>query len=222
MDRACHASADPWGPVKHAQTTAYRIRTARLLLRCWSPQDAPGCCAAIEESLDHLRAWMDWARHEPESLHRKAERLRRFRAEFEAGRNFVFGIFDAEETRVVGGIGLHPRVGAGGCEIGYWVHVDHTRRGLATEAAAAVTRVGFEIEKLARIEIHCDPRNVASAAIARKLGYTHQVTVPRWLNAPRLSPRDTMFWVLRREDYPSSPAASAAVEVRGGFGERLL
>ncbi|MHC4129534.1 MAG: GNAT family N-acetyltransferase [Planctomycetota bacterium] len=149
-------------------------------------------------------------------------RLRRFRAWFEQGQDLVYGLFDPDEQRVLGGTGLHRRIGAGAGEIGYWIHVDHTNRGLATEAAAALTRVGFQTEKLARLEIHCDPANVPSAAIPRKLGFAHQVTVPAWAPSPKQSPRDTMFWALSAEGFPGSAAASAELEAFGAAGERVL
>jgi len=172
--------------------SAYRIHTNRLVLRCWSPDDAPLLASAITESLDHLRPWMPWAAAEPKPLRRKVrQRLARFRAWFHLGENLIWGIFDPAEARVLGGTGLHCRIGAGAAEIGYWIHAGHVGQGLGTEAAAAVTRVGFEVERLKRLEIHCDPANVASAAIPRKLGYDHQVTVRRWVNAPQATPRDT-------------------------------
>ena len=200
----------------------YRINTARLLLRCWSPDDAPQVLAAIEASLEHLRRWMAWARKEPEPLPRKALRLKRWRRELERGRHFIYGIFDPKETAVLGGIGLHRRIGAGAGEIGYWIHVGNINRGLCTEAAAAVTRIAFEVLSLSRMEIHCDPRNAASAAIPRKLGYTLQVTVPGRVLRPSDPPRDTMIWTLLRADYPASPASRVPVEAVDESGNRLL
>lgn len=50
---------------------------------------------------------------------------------------------------VVGGCGLHRRVGPGGLEIGYWVHAAWTRRGIA--AAAGFTRVAAAPRALWRL-----------------------------------------------------------------------
>jgi RimJ/RimL family protein N-acetyltransferase len=177
---------------------------------------------AIAASLEHLRPWMPWAEPEPQRLARTIRRLRRFRAWFERGHDRVWGIFDPDQAQVLGGVGLHRRIGAGAGEIGYWVHVDHTRRGLGTEAAGAVTRIGFELDRLSRLEIHCDPANVPSAGIPRKLGFAHQVTVPGWVNTPKQAPRDTMFWVLPAAAFPGSPAASAEIEALDDAGDRLL
>ena len=88
--------------------------------------------AAVRANLDHLRPWMPWVRHEPESIERRTVRLRRFRRRFEAGADYTYGIFDRDEREVLGGAGLHLRIGAGAAEIGYWIHVDRVREGLAT------------------------------------------------------------------------------------------
>ncbi len=165
---------------------------------------------------------MPWVAQEPEAVERKAARIRRWRAQFDAGEDFVFGMFDPDEKTVLGGIGLHRRIGAGAAEIGYWVHVDHVNQGYATEAAAALTRVGFQVERLVRIEIHTDPHNVRSAAIPRKLGFVHQVTVPGWIASPKAEPRDTMFWRMLRREFPSSPAAAyEAIEASDASGAPL-
>ncbi len=52
----------------------------------------------------------------------------------------VYGIFDSNETVVLGGSGLHTRIGPGALEIGYWVQADHIGKGYATEVCAALTR----------------------------------------------------------------------------------
>src|SRR5436190_2199416 len=67
----------------------YRVRTTRLLLRCWEPSDAPALIASIESNLDHLRQWMPWAATEPEAVEAKARRLQKFRARFDRRRDFI-------------------------------------------------------------------------------------------------------------------------------------
>ena len=46
---------------------------------------------------------------------------------------------------MLGGMGLHTRVGPRAREIGYWIRKDAEGRGYVTEAVAALTRVGFEV-----------------------------------------------------------------------------
>jgi RimJ/RimL family protein N-acetyltransferase len=120
---------------------AYRIHTKHLVVRCWDPRDAVLLKKALDESAEHLKPWMPWAHDEPEDLEEKIARLRGFRAEFDLGQDYTYGIFDRDETEVLGAAGLHTRVGEGAREVGYWVHKDHVNRGIATEAAAALVRV---------------------------------------------------------------------------------
>jgi RimJ/RimL family protein N-acetyltransferase len=191
---------------------AYRIVTDRLVIRCWQPQDAGLLKDALDQSLDHLRPWMPWAHEEPQPLEHKVGLLREFRARFDAGDDFVYGVFDPGERSVLGGAGLHRRIGEHGLEIGYWIRADSVGRGLATEAAAGLTRAGLAVAGIDRIEIHCDPRNQASAAVPRKLGFTHEATLPRRLRDADGTPRDVMIWTLFADIFPASACARYEVE----------
>jgi RimJ/RimL family protein N-acetyltransferase len=201
---------------------AYRIHTTRLVLRCWEPGDAPLLSAAILQSRQHLLPWMPWAANEPIELSQRVQWLRKCRGEFDLDQDFIYGVFDLAETRVLGSSGLHTRAGEGAREIGYWIHRDFTRQGLATELSAALTRVAFEVEHVNRVEIHCDSGNSYSAAVPRKLGYTHEATLRARTLDSNGRPSDLMIWTLFRDDYPASPSASALVEAYNAIGQRLL
>jgi RimJ/RimL family protein N-acetyltransferase len=206
---------------------AYRIVTDRLLVRCWEPADAPLLKKAVDESREHLLPWMPWAKEEPTDLQTKIDRLRSFRGNFDLGQDFVYAIFDAGETAVLGGTGLHTRVEKtapefGAREIGYWIHKDHVNQGYATEVSAALTRVAFEIDQVDRVEIHCEPQNVKSAAVPRKLGYQHEATLARRLRTTTGEPRETMIWSLFASDYPDSPSAQAKVAAYDVVGRQII
>jgi RimJ/RimL family protein N-acetyltransferase len=201
---------------------AYRIQTQRLVLRCWNPIDAPLLKVAIDENLDHLRPWMPWIHQEPQSLEQKVNLIRQFRSQFDRSENFIYGIFSPDEQFVLGGTGLHPRIGSNALEIGYWIHVNHIGQGLATEVAAALTQVAFEVEQVDRVEIHCDPRNHRSAAVPRKLGFIHEATLRRRVEDYDHEKRDTMIWSMFAEMYSESPAAYAKVEAFNAIGQKLL
>jgi RimJ/RimL family protein N-acetyltransferase len=201
----------------------YRVVTERLVQRCWAPRDAPGLKAAIDESLEHLRAFMPWAYDEPTELPDMAERLQGFRADFDRGEGFVYGILD-RAGEVAGGSGLHRRVGDGALEIGYWIHVARIRRGLATEAVSALTRVAFDVCGAERVEVHVDPRNAPSLAVARRLGYAEEATLRRRLPpCPPGAPRgDVTIFSLLDEEYRASPLAAFPVEAYDALGARVL
>jgi RimJ/RimL family protein N-acetyltransferase len=201
---------------------AYRIHTERLVIRCWDPTDAPLLKEAIDASLDHLRPWMPWAYDEPEPVQKKIDRLREFRGKFDLNQDFYYGIFNLEETKVLGATGLHTRLGDNVLEIGYWIHQAYTNLGLATEAAAALAKVAFEIEDVLRVEIHCDPRNVSSAAIPKKLGFKNEGTLRKRKLSRDGEMQDDMIWTLFAEEYPNSPASKAKMEAYNVLGNKLL
>jgi len=200
----------------------YRVETERLVLRCWQPDDARLLKEAIDSSLDHLRPWMPWTAHEPQSVEAKAERLRVFRGEFDLDRDYVYGVLSRDERLAIGSSGLHTRLDAGGLEIGYWIRASHVGRGLATEAASALVKVAFELAKIERVEIHCRPDNAASAAVPRKLGFTHEATRREMSRDADGTPHDSMVWTILAREYPESPAARAAIAAYDAIGKRLL
>jgi RimJ/RimL family protein N-acetyltransferase len=200
---------------------AYRIETRRLVVRCYNPADVALLAESVTESIEHLRPWMPWVHNEPEAMEIRLNRLKRFRGLFDLGQDFVYGIFNPEETRLLGGTGLHTRLGESELEIGYWIHKDFTRRGLVTESTAALVKVAFEIIRVHRLEIHCDPANHASAAIPRKLGFTHEGTL-RAKTSFLDGWRDSMIWGLLEDEYPDTPSAQAEIRAFDADGRQVL
>ncbi|MBE7176409.1 MAG: GNAT family N-acetyltransferase [Mucilaginibacter polytrichastri] len=187
----------------------YRIETARLVIRCYEPGDAELLWHAVNESLDHIRPWIPFARYEPTSLMEKKALVRKFRGEFDLGINYVFGIFDKQNGDFLGGTGFHLRAGKDAAEIGYWIHVDQTGKGIATEAVQALLQIAFCVERWNHIVIHCDPENAGSARIAAKLGFRHTVTQDT--TAQDGSPQDTMVWLLYRSEYEKMQGEKGSV-----------
>ncbi len=201
---------------------AYRIVTHRLVIRCYEPADAQMLEESVNASREHLLPFMPWAYDLPMPFQDQLALVRRFRGNFDLGNDYVYAVLNPEETRVLGGTGLHTRVGAHAREIGYWIHVDFAGQGFATELSAALTRVAFEVDGVNRIEIHCDPENVRSANVPRKLGYTHEATLRSRITRHDGSLRDAMIWTLLREEYPNSPSASVQIEAFDAIGRKIL
>ncbi|HEU0051586.1 MAG TPA: GNAT family protein [Longimicrobium sp.] len=201
---------------------AYRILTERLMLRCWNPEDAEMLQPVIDDNLVHLRAWMPWAMHEPQTVEAKARRIRGFRAAFDEDRDFGYGILSRDGGRVLGGTGLHPRIGPGGVEIGYWIRRDEEGRGLVAEATRAIVRAAFELHGVRRVEIRCDPANARSAAIPARLGFTHEGTLRHNQLDSDDRPRDTMVWAILDTEYRAGPIASFPIEAFDALGRRVI
>ena len=202
----------------------YRIVTERLVVRCWDPADAPLLKEALDSSLDHLRPWMPWAHEEPKPLVDKRQLLREFRGRFDLGQDFVYGIFSRDESEVVGGTGLHTRVGDEALEIGYWIRKSRIGQGFATEATAALTRVAFDVCDVDRVEIRVDPANERSSAIPRKLAFTEEATLRRRLPLGLRGgpPRDVVVFSLFRHELPGTALAVVPLEAYDAGGDRIL
>jgi RimJ/RimL family protein N-acetyltransferase len=183
--------------------------------------DEPLLGAAITESLEHLRPWMPWAHQEPIDPEARVQLLRKFRGDFDTDRDFIYGIFNLDESAVVGGTGLHPRIGEGAREIGYWIRSSQVNRGYAMEATAALAYVAFQVDGIRRIEVRCDPHNHASAAVPRKLGFTYEGTLRGQARGVNGEARDTMVWSLLATD-PPGPLAGIEVTAFDACGARLL
>jgi len=106
------------------------------------------------------------------------------------------------------------RIDAGGLEIGYWVHVAHTGRGLATAAAAALTAAGFGLTDVTHLEIHVDQANRPSRAVPARLGYAHLATRRKEQQAPGESGQDEV-WRMTVDHWPASRAAMICGDQEG-------
>ncbi|GAA2089370.1 GNAT family N-acetyltransferase [Kitasatospora saccharophila] len=156
--------------------------------------DAAALNAAVNANLAHLSPWMPWAQHAP-TLAESEQLSVRGEAAWERGTDFLYLLgLDADPAVVIGAFGLHSRLGPGALEVGYWVHHEHTGRGLATAAARALTGAALALPGINRAEIHCDESNAASAAVPRKLGYV----LDRIDQEAPIAPAETgrkMIWV---------------------------
>jgi len=148
-----------------------RLLTERLLLRPWVPADADALRAALEESVEHLLPWIPWATPAAPSAEETRTLLEGWIAQRSSGENFIYAILQREGGRLLGGIGLYARVGPGRLEVGYWLRRTAAGRGFATEAAAATGAAGLDLAGVDALEIHTDPRNLASMRVPTKLGY---------------------------------------------------
>lgn len=142
-----------------------------LTLVRWRPDDVDEVLDAVRSSFAELQQWMDWAQTMPTRVEQR-EALSRGQSAFDAGTDFAYLFRETPTGVLVGGGGVHRRVGPGAVEIGYWVRSDRHNRGYATTAARAMTDAAFaNLPDVERVEIHMDCANVASARVPEKLGY---------------------------------------------------
>lgn len=200
----------------------YSVRTERLQIRGYEPSDAAPSGELVKANLEHLGRFMPWATLEATSVDARLAWIRAMRAELDrGGSDLVYGIFDREGREMIGSVGLHARIGSRALELGYWISAAHEGRGYVTEAAGALTRIAFDVHQVKRVEIHCDPRNVRSAGVPRRLGYTHDATLRRRFLDGDGQERDAMVWSLFADELAKSAAGSVEYTAFDALGRRI-
>ncbi|MER7495082.1 GNAT family N-acetyltransferase [Streptomyces pharetrae] len=112
------------------------LRADQVVLRRWRVTDLDALERAIGESVDHLLPWLPWAAGH--SRRQTADFLARSHDQWETGRAFGYAITSG--AALIGGCGLHRRIGAGGLDIDR-VEIHHD---VADPASGAVARrLGF-------------------------------------------------------------------------------
>ncbi|CAL9653016.1 GNAT family N-acetyltransferase [Streptomyces sp. enrichment culture] len=187
------------------------LRCERVELRRWRTSDLGALERTIRESLDHLVPWMPWA-SDPPDRGQLAEFLARNQEQWRTGEAYAYAITTG--GAMIGSCGLYRRIGAGGLDIGYWLHPRWTGRGLATAAAEALVGQGLRLADVDHVEIHHDAANTASGAVARRLGFAEVGRAP--LPAGPAAPGETGIDVVCRMTADRWRARTAARARRAG------
>lgn len=176
-----------------------RLEADGLELRRWTIDDASALQRAVAESAEHLRPWMPWMAAEPLALEARRNLIERWQHGWEAGGDTVLGVF--VDGEVAGSTGLHRRRGPDALEIGYWIHVDFLRRGLATRVAGTLTEAALALPGINAVEIHHDKANQISSRIPQALDYVFLGETPDAPEAPAEVGVD-WAWRVERGDQP--------------------
>lgn len=145
------------------------LTTTRLLLRTYEPGDL----AALHDMFgrEDVSRYLPWEPMDLAQARAKIEqRLGQTHVDAD-GDALLLAVVETATGRMVGELMLRlvsatSRQG----EIGWSFHPDVQGRGLATEGARAVLRLGFDELGLHRIWAGCDSRNVASLRVMERLG----------------------------------------------------
>ncbi len=112
-----------------------------------------------------------------------------------------FGIELKTEEKFIGTIDIRVDMKKSKAEIGYILNQTYSKKGYATEAAAAMVEFAFETLELEKVTASCDARNTASEAVMKRLGMKkegvsrhHEI----WKNGEWV---DMLFYGLLREEY---------------------
>ena len=177
----------------------------RVIVRPWAEADADDLWDAIDNSREHLEAWMPWVDryHNPDNA---LEYCRRSRARWLLREDLAVAIVEKESGQVVGGSGFHRtdwkfRL----FEIGYWIRQDREGRGYVTETVQLLTRLAFDELDANRVELRIDSRNIRSLRVAERLGFVLEGTLRRRMPVTDGIPGDMHVLALLPEEYRSIP-----------------
>jgi RimJ/RimL family protein N-acetyltransferase len=179
-----------------------------IAIRPLLADDADALHAAVRASLPTLSQWLPWATQDYD-LARSEAWIAHCSAAREAGTEHHFGVFDADNDALIGGVGLNHRIPAHrSAHLGYWVADAARGRGVAVAAARQAARFGFDVLGLQRIAILVQPENRASLRVAVKLGAVCEgVTRHAIVVADR--PHDAVLFSLLPDDpAPEAPHAN--------------
>jgi RimJ/RimL family protein N-acetyltransferase/uncharacterized protein YciI len=171
------------------------LRTARLVLRPFTPADAP--------SVQRLAGAYEVADTTTNIPHPYADGMAEAWIESHApafARREMIALAITGDEGLLGAVSLRLEVAHARAELGYWVGVPYWGRGIASEAAAALTAFGFDHLGLNRIFATHFSRNPASGRVMQKVGMVHEGLQRQHLRkAGRLE--DLVRYSILREDY---------------------
>ncbi|MEU8222412.1 GNAT family protein [Kribbella sp. NPDC048915] len=178
--------------------------TDTVILRPVRLEDAPSYCEALQRSREQVAPWeprrtAEW--YGPEfQTQRFADQLAR--------ENLIPWVL-AEGDRVIGtmtlsNIVLGPwRNG----DIGYWVDVAETGRGLATAGLTAVCRLADEVLLLHRIAASTGAGNTRSQQVLEKCGFEQYGFAPRYLHIDGHWQDSKLYHRILNDREPGEPPA---------------
>jgi RimJ/RimL family protein N-acetyltransferase len=132
------------------------------------PADALVMCEADHDP-DHRR-WFDFPADFVPSLEHSLDVVASWARVRAAGERFTWAVRAADTGVLFGGCELRP-LGNSSANLSYWTYPAHRRRGIASRAARLACSIAFDELGSDCIELLAHPENVASRAIAQRLGF---------------------------------------------------
>ena len=145
-------------------------------LRPLEPWQAPEFAAYTERHRSHLGPWLPWARSvvDVETARAFLQRYADTTAQ-DGGRIYALWLDDV----MIGGTLFRVfDIASGTCEVGVWLSPEATGRGVVTRAVTEMVAWAVEVRGMRRVEWRCVPENLPSRAVAERLAFRHEETLP--------------------------------------------
>ncbi|WP_112242539.1 GNAT family N-acetyltransferase [Kribbella monticola] len=174
------------------------LATERLTLRRFRAEDA--AAFAAYRSVPEVARYQSW--EAPVSIEEATALVREFAAGNPSAPGWFQYAIDLDGV-LIGDIGLKLHENLMQAEIGFTLGPQYQGQGYATEAVRGLLDHLFVERKLHRVSAECDARNVASAALLRRLGFRDEGLrlANTWFKGEWT---DDLFFGLLRSDWISS------------------
>lgn len=143
-----------------------------LCLKAWSVKDSLELFLLVDKNRQYLQPWLPWVpdvKTEQDSIKFISDAIK----EFKSGDSLELGIWFSDI--LVGCIGLHGvNKSNRRASLGYWLSRDYQKRGIMTRSIRALIDYSFDTLNLNRIALEAGTENVASCAIAERLGFVKE------------------------------------------------
>lgn len=182
-----------------------RLETDRLILRPYTPEDAPAYLDVCRNNRQHLLPYeADNPAASVETLEQAEALMREFHDGWYARKVFFFGAWE----KAGGAFAVQIYLGIEDLQLpefalGYFVDSAHEGRGFVTEAARAALGFTFEHLHAHRVRLWCNETNTRSWRVAERLGFVREGFLREtnsWIPKPDGGySGDYIYGLLRRE-----------------------
>jgi len=147
------------------------LESERIVLKKHELSLAPLMFEFVDRDRERLRRFLPWV----DTTTKVEDEVKYIQFALESWDQFTlfdYGIFRRGDDQYMGNIGFHSISWENErTEVGYWILGEFEGRGYMSEAVSALEKVGFEMG-FHRIEIRCSAKNLRSAKVPERCGYT--------------------------------------------------
>jgi RimJ/RimL family protein N-acetyltransferase len=170
------------------------IRTARLVIRRFRVDDALGFAAY--RSVPEVARYQSWEAPYPLA---DAEAMVSEMAQRDAAEPGWLQYAVERDGRLIGDIGVNLWDNRMQADLGFTIEPGHQGQGLGSEAVLGMLGWLFAEQSLERVSAECDARNLASAGLLRRVGFTPEGMRPRYTWIKGEWTDDLLFGLLARD-----------------------
>ncbi|ONI67708.1 GNAT family N-acetyltransferase [Kribbella sp. ALI-6-A] len=153
---------------------------------------------------DRVTSWLSFDSYTRDSAARSVRSIVD-RSAREDRPDHLFAVTRLDDDRMIGFARLGP-TGVQAAHLGYAIGFDHWGRGFATDAARTMLRFAFTDLSLHRVSAAIGPENLASVAVVKRLGFTHEGRIRHHVFTNGAW-RDSLLYSILEHEWSGKPPA---------------